>query len=110
MNQLKVILIENETKNKNKKQKQNKKGSQIAPTFNTLTQATQALQSRVKLLVDYLEAVEKGKVKADETILRNIQTVCNRLPTMSSEQFKDDFFSVLVFCFLFFVFFFVITL
>jgi len=38
------------------------KGSQIVPEFETLKTATISLQQRIKLLVDYLDAVEK-KIK-----------------------------------------------
>lgn len=43
-----------------------------------------------------------GKVPTDQAILREIRTVCNRLPTMDSSKFKHDFLSVrhgLVTCF-----------
>jgi len=35
-----------------------------------------------------------GKVKSDHNILRAIKSVCNRLPTMNSAQFKEDFLTV----------------
>lgn len=69
------------------------KGSQIVPPYETLKNAVNALQSRVKLLVEYLSQVEQGKVKPNQEILKNIQTVCNRLPAMNNEKFSDDFFS-----------------
>lgn len=71
------------------------KGSQIVPEFETLKNATKSLQHRVKLLIDYLDAVEKGKIKPDQGILQGINSVCNRLPTMVNEKFQEDFHSEL---------------
>lgn len=69
------------------------KGSQIVRPFETLQGAISALRSRIQLLVEYLTQVEKGKVEANNDILKNIQSVCNRLPIMTNEKFQDDFFS-----------------
>jgi COP9 signalosome complex subunit 6 len=68
-------------------------GSQIVPEFAILKNAVGALRARIALLIEYLVAVETGKVEADSDILRNIESVCNRLPVMTNEKFNEDFFS-----------------
>jgi len=65
-------------------------GSQIAPEFDTLKNALGSLRQRVQLLVDYLTAIETGKVQPNQNILQGINSVCNRLPTMVHEKFKQD--------------------
>ena len=70
------------------------KGSQVVRPYETLRSAIGSLRARVQLLADYCEKVEKGKVQGNTEILKNIQSVCNRLPTMTNEKFKEDFFTV----------------
>ena len=67
------------------------KGSLIEPEFEILSNAIDSLQQRIKLLIDYLNKIESNQIKPNDQILRNIQSVCNRLPTNTHEKFKNDF-------------------
>jgi len=67
------------------------KGSQIVPQFDELKNAMVSLQQRIELLIDYLNAVESKKVAPNREVLELIQGVINRLPTMNSEKFREDF-------------------
>ncbi|KAL1917839.1 uncharacterized protein VTP21DRAFT_3673 [Calcarisporiella thermophila] len=49
------------------------------------------LQSRVKLLHEYLTSVEKGEIQRDHDILRKISSLCNQLPTMDVDEFHEEF-------------------
>jgi len=67
------------------------KGSQIVPQFEELRNAMGSLQERMELLIEYLNAVESKKVAPNREVLELIQGVTNRLPTMKSEKFREDF-------------------
>jgi len=67
------------------------KGSQIVPQFDEMKNAMMSLQQRIELLIEYLKAVEDKKVSRNREVLELIQGVTNRLPTMNSEKFREDF-------------------
>ena len=69
------------------------KGSAIVPAYDTLKNALIALRSRIAVLVDYLDSIEKGKDKPNLQILRSIESVCNRLPIMTNDKFNADFYN-----------------
>ncbi len=77
-------------------------GSQIVPQFDELKKAMEALRQRVALLLEYIGRVEKGDIKSDPEIMKALQGVTNRLPTMASENFEENFFTVWLFSFPFF--------
>jgi len=68
-------------------------GSVVTPHYQTLAKAIAMLNSRVKVLHQYLRDVSQGKIEIDHKILRQIKGMCNRLPTMNSHEFKEDVFS-----------------
>jgi len=68
-------------------------GSVVSPHYLTLTKAIANLNSRVKILHQFLKDVAQGNAEVDHKILRQIKGMCNRLPTMSSLEFKEDLFS-----------------
>jgi len=53
--------------------------------------AIKMLRERIKILYKYIEDVEAGKIPPNHEILRQIAGVCNRLPTISSKEFKNEF-------------------
>jgi hypothetical protein len=52
------------------------------------------LHSRVKLILDYVKAVEKGEVPVCHETLRLAYSLCHRLPIMQPNRFKPDFYEV----------------
>jgi len=70
-----------------------KEQSLVVTPYASLKKAIQALQERLRLLVKFLVDVQAGKIPEDQKILRQLKALCNRLPTMDSEIFKEDFFS-----------------
>jgi len=68
-------------------------GSVVAPHYQTLTKAIGMLNSRIKVIHQFLKDVSQGKLEADHKILRQIKGLCNRLPTMQSLDFKEDLLS-----------------
>lgn len=64
--------------------------------------AIKMLYSRVHLILDYVRAVKEGKVAANHEILREAYSLCHRLPVISNETFKEEYFNVSsrIFCYL----------
>ena len=52
------------------------------------------LLSRVKLILDYVKAVEKGEVPVCHDALRLAYSLCRRLPVMKPDRFKTEFYEV----------------
>jgi len=71
----------------------NEGGSVVSPHYQTLTKAIAALNSRIKVIHQFLRDVSQNKIEADHKILRQIKGLCNRLPTMQSLDFKEDLLS-----------------
>jgi COP9 signalosome complex subunit 6 len=70
-----------------------KEQSAVTTPYTTLKKAITSLNERLRILHKFLEDVQKGKVKADQKTLRRIKALCQRLPTMDTPSFRDDFFS-----------------
>jgi len=70
-----------------------KEQSAVTTPYTTLKKAITSLNERLRILLRFLEDVQKGKVKADQKTLRRIKALCQRLPTMDTQSFRDDFFS-----------------
>lgn len=56
--------------------------------------AIKMLYSRIKLILDYVKAVEKGEVPVCHETLRLAYSLCHRLPIMQPNRFKPDFYQV----------------
>lgn len=55
--------------------------------------AIKMLHSRVKLILEYIKAVESGEVPKNHDILRETYSLCYRLPVLNTDRFKEDFFN-----------------
>jgi COP9 signalosome complex subunit 6 len=69
----------------------NKDQSTVAPHYATISKAITMLRDRIKVLHQFLKDVASNKVKADQKVLREIKGLCNRLPTMDTPDFKQEF-------------------
>jgi len=67
--------------------------SPYATHASTLHQAIKMLNSRISIVRFYLEDLKAGKVKSDQSILREIASVCQQLPAIDSEEFTTEFFT-----------------
>ncbi|TNN73080.1 COP9 signalosome complex subunit 6 [Liparis tanakae] len=54
--------------------------------------AIKMLHSRVKIILEYVKAVESGEVPFNHEILREANALCHRLPVLSTIKFKTDFY------------------
>lgn len=54
----------------------------------TYRDAVRMLQARIRVVRDYLAAVHSGKHPVDHALLRNISSLCHKLPAMESAKFS----------------------
>lgn len=65
--------------------------SAVTAHYTNLVKASTMLASRIKTISQYLEDTNSGKIPKDHKTLRAIKGLCSRLPTMESQEFKEDF-------------------
>jgi len=70
-----------------------KTASAVVPHYATLGKAITMLNSRIRVLLQFLNDHKAGRVKAEQRVLRDIKALVSRLPTMDSADFKTDFLS-----------------
>ncbi|ESO83905.1 hypothetical protein LOTGIDRAFT_236402 [Lottia gigantea] len=51
------------------------------------------LHSRVKLILEYIKAVEAGKLPKNHDVLREAYSLSFRLPVINTSKFKEDFYN-----------------
>lgn len=66
-------------------------GSQLTSHLMGLHNAVKMLNSRVKTLHTFLGAIEEGKIPINHGILRQTASLCNILPAIDTQVFKEDF-------------------
>lgn len=67
--------------------------SSVAEQLIAQHSAIKMLHNRVKLILDYIKAVESGQVPKNHDILREAYSLCYRLPVLNTDRFKEDFFN-----------------
>jgi len=55
--------------------------------------AIKMLASRVKIVLEYVKAVERGELEHNHEIMRQIRALSHRLPVLESERFRPEFFT-----------------
>lgn len=71
--------------------------STVADHLNAQYSAITLLNNRIKVIYEYVKAVRENKgVKKNNEILREIQSLCHRLPVMNSPNFYKEFYTVLI--------------
>lgn len=68
--------------------------SLVAEHLTAQHSAIKMLHSRVKLVLEYMKAVQKGQLEANHEILREAYSLCHRLPVIQSPRFRQDFYNV----------------
>ncbi|XP_046568887.1 LOW QUALITY PROTEIN: COP9 signalosome complex subunit 6-like [Haliotis rubra] len=51
------------------------------------------LHSRVKLILEYVKAVQAGEIPKNHDVLREAYSLCYRLPVLNTTRFKEDFYN-----------------
>ncbi|RUS21155.1 COP9 signalosome complex subunit 6-like protein [Endogone sp. FLAS-F59071] len=67
--------------------------STLIAHLNTQRNAINMLHTRVAVLHQYLLDVNAGVVPKDHDVLRQIASLCNRLPAIDSAEFREEFFT-----------------
>ncbi|KAI8593248.1 COP9 signalosome complex subunit 6 [Geranomyces variabilis] len=67
------------------------KGSALITHLTSQRNAIKMLHSRTRILREYVAAVEKGEIARDHNIMRQISSLCNRLPTIDNVEFREEF-------------------
>jgi len=55
--------------------------------------AIKMLHGRIKVVLQYVRAVEAGELPKNHEILREAYSLCHRLPVLNTDRFKDEFFN-----------------
>jgi COP9 signalosome complex subunit 6 len=65
--------------------------SKTADQLTAQHSAIKMLAGRVRLILQYVQAVEKGELPQNHEILRQIKSMSHRLPVLQSDRFNPDF-------------------
>ncbi|KAL8161172.1 hypothetical protein V2J09_012661 [Rumex salicifolius] len=65
--------------------------TQLAAHLSGIHSAIKMLNSRIRVLHQYLLAMQKGAVPTESSLLRQVSSLLRRLPTIESQKFQDDF-------------------
>ena len=68
-------------------------GSTVAQHLTAQHNAIKMLHSRVKLILEYIKAVESGELPKNLEVLREAYSLCHRLPVLNTARFKDEFYN-----------------
>lgn len=67
--------------------------SAVAEHLQAQHSAIKMLHNRIALILQYIQAVEKGEVPKDHDVLREVYSLCYRLPVLSTLRFKEDYYN-----------------
>lgn len=67
--------------------------SAVAEQLSAQHGAIKMLHSRVRLLLDYLKAVQSGDLPKDHKVLRKVSSLCHQLPVLDGTAFQKEFHS-----------------
>ncbi|XP_018336627.1 COP9 signalosome complex subunit 6 [Agrilus planipennis] len=67
--------------------------SLVAEHLTAQHSAIKMLHSRVKLVLEYMKAVQAGILPPNHEILREAYSLCHRLPVVQSPRFRQDFYN-----------------
>jgi len=68
-----------------------KEGSKLVHHYENVHRGLMMMRERLQLITAYVVACQEGKVKPNNRTLRNIKGICNRLPSMQTAKFKNEF-------------------
>lgn len=58
--------------------------------------AIKMLHSRVKLILAYIQSVEKGSLQPNSEILREAYSLAQRLPVIQTSVFREEYYTVII--------------
>jgi len=66
-------------------------GSRLITHLTSLHNAIKMLNLRIKIIQQFLRSIQKGDIPKDHGLLRQVASLCNRLPAINTNNFKEDF-------------------
>ncbi|MFQ6625429.1 hypothetical protein Gotur_005979 [Gossypium turneri] len=63
----------------------------VAAQLTGIHSAIKMLNSRIRVLHQYLVGMQKGDIPCESSLLRQVSSLLRRLPAIESEKFQDDF-------------------
>lgn len=67
----------------------------VAEQLQAQHSAVKMLASRVKIILEYVKAMERGEVPKSHEILREAKALTNRLPVLNSNYFQGEYYTVI---------------
>ncbi|CAG9854200.1 unnamed protein product [Phyllotreta striolata] len=67
--------------------------SLVAEHLTAQHSAIKMLHSRVKLVLEYMKAVQSGQLPRNHEVLREAYSLCHRLPVIDGTRFRQDFYN-----------------
>ncbi|ERN19015.1 COP9 signalosome complex subunit 6a isoform X1 [Amborella trichopoda] len=68
--------------------------TQLAAHLTGIHSAIKMLNSRIRILHQFLLAMQRGEIPHENSLLRQVSSLLRRLPAIESEKFQDDFLMV----------------
>jgi len=66
--------------------------SQVSEHIQMQKSAVKMLHSRIDIIFEYVKCVKAGELPMNEEIMRNCLSLCQRLPVLSTQKFKENLF------------------
>lgn len=66
--------------------------SEVADHIQVQRSAVLMLHKRIKIILEYIKAVQDGEVPLDHSVMRDCVSLCQRLPVLNTDQFRASFF------------------
>lgn len=67
--------------------------SQVAEQLQAQHNAVKMLANRVRLILEYIRAMERGEVPKSHDVLREAKSLTHRLPVLNSEIFQEEYYT-----------------
>ncbi|CAH0558172.1 unnamed protein product [Brassicogethes aeneus] len=67
--------------------------SLVAEHLTAQHSAIKMLHSRVRLVLEYMRAVQSGQLPMNHEVMREAYSLCHRLPVIQSQRFRQDFYN-----------------
>jgi len=66
-------------------------GTKLASHLGSLHSAIKMLNIRIRTIVQFLEAEQRGQLPLDHALLRQVASLVNQLPAIDTARFRDEF-------------------
>lgn len=66
----------------------------VAEQLQAQHNAVKMLANRVRLILEYIRAMERGEVPKSHDVLREAKSLTHRLPVLNSEIFQEEYYTV----------------